>query len=109
MSSRLLVLVLVIVGFGALTAVALLEAGYVGLFTAQLESWAGLQVLTDLGLLAILACIWMLNDSRKRGLPAWPFVIVTVLAGSFGPLLYLVMRELRSTAGTAGESRRATA
>jgi hypothetical protein len=41
----------------------------------------------------------MVRDARERGLNPWPFVILTVLAGSFGPLLYLVLREVRSGAG----------
>jgi hypothetical protein len=38
-------------------------------------------------------------DGRARGINPWPFVVITVVAGSFGPLFYLVARELRSTAG----------
>jgi hypothetical protein len=58
----------------------------------------GAQVSTDLAILAVLACLWMVHDARGRGLAAWPFILVTLVAGSFGPLLYLLVRELRSTA-----------
>jgi hypothetical protein len=34
----------------------------------------------------------------RRQSVARPFVVLTFAAGSFGPLLYLVVRELRSTA-----------
>jgi hypothetical protein len=38
----------------------------------------------------------MVRDASARGLNAWPFVLVTLVAGSFGPLFYLVVRERRA-------------
>jgi Terpene cyclase DEP1 len=98
MSTRLILLSVVIAGFAALSAEALMEAGYFGLVEQQLRSWAGIQVLVDLVIVSVLACIWMSNDARERGLSAWPFIVITLVGGSFGPLLYLVVREVRSTA-----------
>jgi hypothetical protein len=95
MSSRLLVLALVIAGFGALSAAALLDVGYWGIIEPHFKSWGAAQVLTDLVILAVLSCIWMVRDAKERGLPAWPFVAITLAAGSFGALFYLVFRELR--------------
>jgi uncharacterized membrane protein YqjE len=97
MSLRFFVLACVILAFGLLTTLALLEVGYVGLIAMHLQSWGGAQVLVDLVIVSLLACIWMVRDARERGLSAWPFVAITVVAGSFGPLCYLVVRELRST------------
>jgi len=97
MSSRFLVLVCVILAFGVLTALALSDVGYLGLIEMHLESWGGAQVLVDLVIVSLLACIWMVRDARERGLAVWPFVLITVLAGSFGPLAYLAVRELRAT------------
>jgi len=54
-------------------------------------------VFADLVILAVLACLWMDRDARQHGLNAWPFIIITVFAGSFGPLLYLVAREVRAS------------
>jgi hypothetical protein len=107
MSTRLILLAAVIAGFAAITTEALMDVGYVGLVEQQLRSWAGVQVLTDLVIVSALACIWMTSDARSRGLSAWPFVAITLVAGSFGPLCYLVVRELRSTStraagGTSG-------
>jgi hypothetical protein len=96
MTLRLSALVVVLLAFGALTVRALAESGYVGVFAAQLSSWAGMQVLADLVILAVLACLWMLRDAPRHGLPAWPFLLITLAAGAFGPLLYLVARELRT-------------
>lgn len=95
MSVRLLTLLVVIGLFGALSAVALIDVGYFGIIAPHFQSWGAGQVLADLVILAVLSCLWMLADARQRGLNAWPFVIATLVAGSFGPLFYLVLRELR--------------
>lgn len=99
MSARLLLLFVVIGLFGALSALALMDVGYFGIIAPHFQTWGGGQVFADLVILAVLACIWMVADARSRGLNAWPFVAITIVAGSFGPLLYLVVRELRSSAG----------
>ena len=97
MSSRLIVLLLVTAAFGVLTALALIDIGYLGILEPHFRSWAGAQVFFDLVIVAGLACLWMIGDARERGLSAWPFVLITLVAGSFGPLLYLVVRELRTS------------
>jgi len=96
MNVRLLGLIVALVALLAVTVPAVLEVGFSGIFVWQLQTWAGMQVLLDLVIVAGLACIWMVNDAPSRGLNAWPFVVITLLAGSFGPLSYLILRELRS-------------
>ena len=86
------VLLLILIPFSLVSAYALWEVGYVGIFTASFANWGTAQVLCDLVTTSLLAMIWMVNDARERGLNAWPFVVVTLLAGSFGPLLYLLRR-----------------
>ncbi len=93
MSGRLIALVAVIVGFGALSATALIDVGLWGILEPHFRSWGGAQVFTDLVIVCTLACIWMVRDAKQQGLAAWPFVMVTLALGSFGPLLYLVVRE----------------
>jgi hypothetical protein len=56
------------------------------------------QVVIDLYLLATLAGIWMYKDARKRGqsgLSVVPYLLVTAIFVSVGPLLYLVVRSLQ--------------
>jgi hypothetical protein len=109
MSSRSIALLLVIGAFTVVTTIALMDVGYVGVLDPFFRSWGGAQVLVDFVILAVLACLWMTNDARDRGMPAWPFVLITVAAGSFGPLLYLLMRELRSQqSAQVGATTRAT-
>lgn len=96
MSTRTLVLAAVILAFSALTVLALVEAGYLGILAPHFRSYAGAQVFFDLVIMCVLGCIWMVADSRHSGLAAWPFIAITLVAGSFGPLLYLAVRELRA-------------
>ena len=99
MSGRLIVLAAVIAGFGLLTTLATLEVGYLGILSPLFQTLGGAQVLTDFVILAALACLWMARDARTSGVPAWPFILITLALGSFGPLFYLVARELRAGAG----------
>ncbi len=101
---RLAALLAVIALFGALTAVAVAQVGVLGIFQSAYQSWGGAQIFADLVILAVLACCWMVADGRQGGTPAWPFVVLTAVAGSFGPLLYLVARELRKRAAVPGRA-----
>ena len=94
-SIRLAALLVVTALFALLTAVAVAQVGILGIFRPHFQSWGPAQVFADLVILAVLACFWMVADGRRSGVPAWPFVVLTLLAGSFGPLLYLVAREVR--------------
>ncbi|MNF34215.1 hypothetical protein D3C84_150510 [compost metagenome] len=58
------------------------------------------QVVIDLYLLATLAGVWMYKDARDRGQSAWsvlPYLLLTAVFVSAGPLLYLVVRGLRTS------------
>lgn len=98
MSARLVALLLVTLAFGALSLVALMDVGYLGIFEPHFQSWGGAQVFADLVIVCLLACIWMFRDAPARGLVAWPFILLTLTAGSFGPLAYLILRELKAPA-----------
>ncbi|WP_339525124.1 DUF2834 domain-containing protein [Pseudomonas sp. EL_65y_Pfl2_R96] len=53
------------------------------------------QVVIDLYLMAALACLWMINDSRLRGhslLGVLPYLLITLIFVSIGPLLYIVFK-----------------
>ena len=96
MSGRFLSLALVIVLFAALTALALMDVGYFGILRPHFQSYGGAQVFADLTIMCVLGCTWMGIDSRQSGIAAWPFVLITIFAGSFGPLLYLAVRAFRA-------------
>lgn len=105
MSSRLIGLSAVIIGFSVLSALAVMEVGYFGILKPHFQSWGGAQVSVDLVILAVLACVWMVRDARQSGVSPWPFILITLVAGSFGPLLYMVTRELRGTDSTSRAGR----
>jgi Terpene cyclase DEP1 len=86
-------LLLTLFAFGALTAAALWQHGYWGLIAPLLQTLAGGQVLVDLVIALTLVMLWMARDAKARGRRIWPWIAVTLVAGSFGPLMYLLTRK----------------
>ena len=84
---------LTLVLFGALTAVALGHHGFRGIFQTIFQSWAGVQVFVDLAIALSLVLLWMWRDAEANGRKVWPWIVITLVAGSFGPLLYLLTRK----------------
>lgn len=93
-----LALIVVLLAFGALSTLALMEHGYLGIFAFHLTASAGMQVLADLVIVCTLAIFWMVADARQHGRNPWPYVVLTLTAGSFGPLLYLLLAPQRKAA-----------
>jgi len=91
MNRTLLSITLVL--FGALTAAALWQHGYWGIFEPHLQSFGGAQVFVDLVIALTLFLAWMWNDAKATGRNPWPWIAVTLTLGSFGPLLYLLTRK----------------
>ena len=97
MSTRLILLLTVTAAFGALTAMALMDVGYWGIIAPHFQAWGPGQVFADLVIALTLVMIWMVADSKTSGINAWPFVALTLVLGSFGPLFYLITREVKAT------------
>ncbi len=87
------ILWLVIAAFGAFSAYVLQAVGLVGLFVNNLSHPAGQQVFIDLLIALGLVMVWMWQDARKTGRNVWPWIVATLLIGSFAPLAYLVTRK----------------
>ncbi|WP_089041804.1 DUF2834 domain-containing protein [Pseudomonas fluorescens] len=52
------------------------------------------QVVIDLYLMSVLACVWMYRDARRRGrsmVSVLPYFLLTAVFVSVGPLLYIVV------------------
>ena len=82
------------------TALIVGEHGYLGFFELALANTATQLMAFDLVIALTLASVWMVIDARRRSRSAGPYLIVTLLFGAAGPLLYRVMRaEVKGAAG----------
>jgi uncharacterized membrane protein len=91
MQRTLIVITLVL--FAVLSAAALWQHGYFGIFALHFRSFGGAQVLADLVIALMLVLVWMWHDAKANGRNIWPWIAVTLAFGSFGPLLYLLTRK----------------
>jgi len=83
---------LILVPFTAFSLWVVARYGYTGFLTlAGREPWA-LQILLDLVIACAFGIGWMAGDARKRGIAAWPYVVMTIFLGSIGILSYVVRR-----------------
>ena len=89
-SARTLAIILLI-PFTALTVYAVMQVGYIGIFDYHRHSSAGWQVFADLVIALVLVLLWLVPHAKESGRNPWPWVVLTLLLGSFGPLLYLVL------------------
>lgn len=97
---------LVLIGFAALTAYSIREVGYFGIWLTGLADPGGWQILVDLIIVCTLAIGWMIQDARARGLSVWPYIVITLVGGAFGPLLYLLRRNWSTNHTTRPASQR---
>lgn len=92
MSIRTLAIALLI-PFLVLTAYAVQQVGYIGIFDYHRHSPAGWQVFVDLVIALVLVLTWLIPQAKKNGRNPWPWVALTLVAGSIGPLLYLAVSD----------------
>ena len=97
---RRILLVLLTLDFTVLTGYALEQHGYWGIIAPLLSSSAGWQVMADLTISCMVAAGWMFADARRNGRNPWPYLLLTLVLGSFGPLCYLLL-ERRNEARSA--------
>ncbi len=97
MSWRILVLALVLLGFVALTALVLVEHGYLGFFELALANRATQLLAFDLVVCLGLVALWMWRDAQARGAHVASYLVISLLFGAAGPLLYLIARERQTT------------
>jgi hypothetical protein len=89
------ILSVTLVLFGALSAIALWQHGYWGILEPHFKSFGAGQVLADLVIALTLFMVWMWHDAKATGRNVWPWIALTLVAGSFGPLLYLLGKKER--------------
>ena len=89
-----------LLGFSAYTAYTMWQAdqSLVEFGLGLMSSPDTAQVVIDLYVLAALACVWMYRDARAKGRSlgaVLPYMVVTAVFVSVGPLLYIVVNGFR--------------
>ena len=83
-------LILALVAHGGITAGALWREGLAGILAAIAHSYGSMQIFSDLVIALTLVMFWMWRDAKNSGRNVWPWIVFTLAAGSFGPLLYFI-------------------
>ena len=93
MNGKQLGLLGLLVGVLGLDAYAISQFGYLGLFDAMFENAATVLASAEMMIALGLVTVWMWRDARERGTSIVPYVVLTLVLGSVGPLVYLLVRE----------------
>ena len=80
----------ILLPFALYTSYVLVEVGYLGLLQSHMHL-AGYQVFVDLVIVCLLAMVWMWRDAAATGRAIWPYLGITLVLGSIGPMLYLLL------------------
>jgi hypothetical protein len=94
MNAKQLGLSVLLADFLALTAYAVYHYGYIGFFELATANAATTLALVDLVIALSLVVVWMVRDARARGVSVAPYVLLTLVLGSAGPLAYLIRHVL---------------
>jgi hypothetical protein len=87
------ILTIVLIAFGIQGLYVMSQVGYWGIWINNLNHPAGQQALADLTISLSMVMVWIWRDAKATGRNVWPWIIVTLAAGSFGPLIYLLTRK----------------
>lgn len=101
MNWKTLLLLFVLLDFAIFSLYAITQVGYLGIWQAGFANWGSLQILADLMIAGGLICLWIFNDAPRHGMNPWSYIVITLVGGSFGPLLYLLRRQLRGATAVA--------
>ena len=94
MANKRTLAIVLLIPFTLLTLYAVSQVGYIGIFDYQRHSPAGWQVFADLVIALILVLSWLIPEARRAGRNPVPWVVVTLLLGSIGPLMYLAFDRI---------------
>ncbi|MDR3419222.1 MAG: DUF2834 domain-containing protein [Nevskia sp.] len=92
-------LFIVFAAFGIYSGYVVYDVGYAGILRSHLTNAGGIQVFCDLAISLSLVCVWIVRDARIYGRNPWPYLVATLFLGSFGPLLYLLLRPRQAPTG----------
>jgi hypothetical protein len=101
MNFRQFLLFDVLVLFLAYTLYVIGTVGVADFIRQSLGSPVAVQVAIDLVLSLTLALTWMRGDAKASGIPFAPYLLVTLVLGSIGPLGYLLHKEMKARRAAA--------
>jgi hypothetical protein len=76
--------------FGAYSFWVLMQVGFLGIWQGGLANPGSRQITADLVVSCTLVVGFIARDCRAQGRPWWPWALLTLVAGSLGPLAYLL-------------------
>jgi hypothetical protein len=109
MNGKQIGLSLVLLDLLALDGYAVYHYGSLGFVDLLLANAVTVSVLVDLTIALVLAIAWVWRDARARGVSPVPYLVLTLLLGSVGPLAYLIRREASEPTAVLEAGRAATA
>lgn len=86
---------LITVVFGAFSLWVLLKVGYFGIWQGGFANLGSTQITFDLVVACTLLVGVIARECRSNGRPWWPWALLTLAVGSFGPLAYLLWRTTK--------------
>ena len=98
MTTRTILLAATLAIFLYQTVVVLAGMGYRGFVESIGLNAATELMFLDLAISLVLIMVWMYEDAAAKRRTVIPYLIVTVLFGSAGPLLYLLLQPKPKTA-----------
>jgi hypothetical protein len=91
------VLTIILIAFGALSAYAGLHYGglleWLAFYTRDPASW---QIFADLVITMGLLLVFVQRDASATGRRFWPWAVLCLTVGSFGPLLYFLTAKRKA-------------
>lgn len=86
---------IITLAFGAFSFWAVAQVGYFGIWRSGLANAGSQQILLDLVVSSVLLIGFVARDAKAQGRTWWPWALVTLAAGSFGTLGYLLWPHAR--------------
>jgi hypothetical protein len=80
----------VALAFAAFSTWVLWQLGYFGIWQGGFANLGSTQITFDLIIACTLLVGYIARDCRARGQAWWPWALLTLVAGSLGPLAYLL-------------------
>lgn len=84
------VLWIIALPFVAFSLWVLSQVGYLGIWHGGWANLGSTQITLDLVVACTLLVGYTARDCRAQGRPWWPWALLTAVAGSLGPLAYLL-------------------